>query len=127
MLYSLYMSPERPIPDWARRERLSDLMWLGDNLHVFWPAAQQQYEEQGRGALVVDIMVKVGEEGVHPFTYATQELIEEGDDVDLQRLVREYLPEKEMVVTLLKAEERVSSYRVQVVSPNDPGYRGQRR
>lgn len=107
--------PTPEIPDWARRERLSDLVWIGENLHVFWPAAQQQYQEQGRGALVVDITVKVGERGVHPFAYASQEMIEEGDDDDLQRLVREYVPEREMVVTLLKPEERVSSYRVQVI------------
>ena len=102
------------VPDWARRERLSDLAWLGENVHVFWPAAQQQYQEQGRGALVVDITVRVGEEGVHPFLYAPQELIKEGDDVNLQRLVCEYFPDREMVVTLFKEQEKVSSYRVQV-------------
>ena len=64
--------------------------------------------------MVVDITVRVGEEGVHPFTYASQELIEEGDDVDLKRLVREYVSEREMVVTLLKEQDKVSSYRVQV-------------
>ena len=111
------MSPEKRIPDWAQRERLHDLSWLSENLHVFWPADQQQYQEQGRGALVVDITERVGERGVHPFTYATQELIEEGDDVNLQRLVREYEPEREMVVTLLKHQDRVSSYRVQVRGP----------
>lgn len=109
------MSLERHIPNWARRERLHDLSWLAENLHVFWPAARQQYEEQGRGALVVDITVKVGEKGVHPFSYAPREMVEEGDDADLKRLIREYIPEKEMVVTLLKPEERVSSYRVQVI------------
>ena len=58
----------------------------------------------------MDITVRVGEEGVHPFTYATQELIEEEDDVNLQRLVREYEPEREMVVTLYKEQDKVSSY-----------------
>ena len=109
--------PTPEIPDWARRERSHDLLWIGENLHVFWPAAQQQYEEQGRGAVVVDITVRVGERGVHPFSYATQELIEEGDDVNLQRLVREYEPGREMVVTLFKEQDKVSSYRVQVRGP----------
>ncbi len=66
---------------------------------------------------MVDITVRVGEEGVHPFTYTTQELIEEGDDTNLQRLVREYVPEREMVVTLFKEQDKVSSYRVQVRGP----------
>ena len=66
---------------------------------------------------MVDITVKVGERGVHPFLYEPQELIEEGDDVNLQRLVREYKPEWEMVVTLLKEQDKVSSYRVQVRGP----------
>lgn len=108
------MSPERSIPSWARRERLHDMAWIGENVHLFWPAAQEQYQEQGRGALVVDTTVRVGERGVHPFTYAPLEVIEEGNDEDLKRLVREYLPEREMVVTLLKPQERMSSYRMEI-------------
>lgn len=85
---------------------------------MFWPAAQQQFGEQGRGAVVVDITVRVGERGVHPFTYAPQQMIDEGDDADLKRLVREYFPDREMVVALLKPEEKVSSYRMQVRLPS---------
>lgn len=113
VLYYSYPMPEREIPQWAQQERLHDLTWIGENLHVFWPAAQKQYQEQGRGALVIDITVRVGERGVHPFTYAPQKMIEEGSDADLKRLVREYVPEREMVVTLLKSQERMSTYRVQ--------------
>src|SRR3990172_9820904 len=111
------MSLEAHIPNWARRERLSDLMWLNDNLHIFWPAAQQQYQEQGRGALVVDTTVQPEEGKGNPFGYVPQELIEEGDDADLKRMVREYVPDRELIVTLLKAQERISSYRVQVKEP----------
>ena len=111
---------ERVIPEWAQRERLHDLSWIGENLSVFWPAASKMFKEAGRGALVVDTTVKVGERGVHPFGYLPQEMVEEGEDEEVERMLREYNPERELVVTLLKPEGRVSSYRVQVRSPK-PG------
>ena len=109
--------PEREIPQWAQRERLHDLGWIGDNLLVFWPAATKMFAEAGRGVLVVDTTTKVGERGVHPFGYLPQEMIEVGTDEDVERMLREYNPEQEVVVILLKHEGRVSSYRVQVRSP----------
>ena len=85
---------------------MSDLAWLSENTHVFWPAAQQQYQEQGRGAIVVDTTVQPVEGKGNPFAYFPQEGIEKGDDVDVQRMV-----------TLLKRKDRVSSYRVQIRPP----------
>lgn len=102
---------KRPIPEWARRERGEDLRWIGENLHVFWPAAQAAFAELGRGAIVVDTTSQPTGEG-NPFGYYPQEMIEAKDDEDIKRMVREYDPERDLVIVLLKAEERMSSYRV---------------
>lgn len=105
----------RRIPAWAKKERLADMAWIAENSGLFWPAAQQQYREQGKGALVVDTTIEAPGGG-HPFFYYSKQQIDEMDNEDAQRMVREYDPLCEMVIVLLKSEERVSVYRVQVVS-----------
>jgi hypothetical protein len=107
----------RYLPAWAERERWGDLAWIGENLHLFWPAAQGAYEELGRGAIVVNTTSRPTGEG-NPFAYLTQGAAERTDDMDLQRLVGEYDPQEELVITLFKAYNRVSSYRVRVLDKN---------
>ena len=106
------MSPDRPLPDWARRERQSDLDWIKENLHVFVPAAEAAFEELGRGAIVIDTTSRPTGEG-NPFGYFLQEQLLQYDDEDINRMVRECDPETEFVVVLLKSNDRTSSYRVQ--------------
>jgi len=113
MAHQLSMSPEhRRIPDWAQQDRRHDMAWIGENLHVFWPAATTAFAQQGRGALIVDTTVRPTGEG-HPFGYFPQAAIEEQNDEDIKRMVREYDPAKEFVVSLLKPADRISTYRVQ--------------
>lgn len=117
MLYWNRM-PEREMPEWAQRERLSDMVWIAENLSVFWPAASRMFAEAGRGALVVDTSVRVGESEGHPFGYIPQDLVEEEMmDEDVERMLRNYNPEREIVVVLLKSQGRVSSYRIQAGVP----------
>lgn len=107
------MNPERGrIPEWAKRERQSDLRWIRENLHVFIPAAKEGYEQVGHGALVVDTTVQPVPGAGHPFSYFPQAQINEHDDEDIKRLVREYNPPSELVIVMLKPEGRTSSYRV---------------
>jgi hypothetical protein len=47
----------------------------------------------------------------HPFTYFTQAEVNATQDHEAQRLVREYDPDTEMVIVLLKQRGRVSVYR----------------
>lgn len=112
------MTPENKrhhsIPEWAQRERGHDMEWIGENLHVFWPAATAAFKEHGRGALVVDTTLQPIPGKGHPFAYFPQEVVETGDDGDLKRMVRQYDPEHELVVSLLKTEDRTSNYPVQV-------------
>lgn len=111
------MSERRPdrIPEWAQRERTRDLLWLQENLHIFFPAACLGFEEAGRGAIVTDTTTLVTHaEGVsHPFFYMTLEGIEEQNWNDTSRMVKAYDPTWELVTVLLK-QGRESAYRIGV-------------
>jgi hypothetical protein len=59
------MTPEnRDMPDWAQRERQADLgwMWIGciraENLDAFSAIASVAFEDEGRGAIVVDTTIQ---------------------------------------------------------------------
>jgi len=107
------MATERKIvPDWAMRDRQRDMEWIGENLHIFWPVAAAAFAEQGRGAIVVDTTTRPTGRG-HPFGYFPQAEIEQRDDEDIKRMVREYDPKRELVVVMLKPNDHISTYRVQ--------------
>jgi len=83
------MTPEhRNIPDWAQRERQGDLGWMRidcirvENLDVFSVIASLAFEDEGRGAIVVDVTSQPVPGAGHPFAYFDQEIIERQDDVD---------------------------------------------
>lgn len=105
--------PQR-LPDWARKERASDMAWISENLHVFWPAAQAGYEAIGRGALLIDTTIVIAEEGRagNPIFYVPQADIEEQGGEDALRIVRAYDPSWQLVVILLKSGGRESVYRI---------------
>ena len=108
------MSPEGPPnPDWAQQDRLRDIAWIKENLHVFVLAAQTDYREVGRGASLVDMTQQPVEGLGHPFGYFPQDYIEQSDDEDTKRMAREYVPEEEFVLKLYKHERRTSTYRLQ--------------
>lgn len=119
-------SPERRhIPNWAKEERERDLAWIGENLHVFWPAAQRGFQESGRGAIVIDTTTLVRhEKGMsNPFIYLAEKAIEEKESlVNALRMVRQYDPSWEFVSVLLKPEGRESTYRIGVpaLKPQEP-------
>jgi len=52
----------------------------------------------------------------HPFGYFTQSFLDEYDHEDIQRMVREYDPDKEFVLVMLKPKDRISTYRVQTTT-----------
>lgn len=103
----------RFIPEWAKRERTGDLAWIAENLHVFWPVAQESYQQLGRGAVVVDTTSRPTGAG-HPFLYVPEVVIATLQDAAALRLVRAYDPTWEFVVSLWKPQDRASTYRVGV-------------
>lgn len=115
------MSPEsrHQIPEWAWKERESDLAWIQENLHVFLPAAQEGFQASGRGAVVIDATTIVRHEAgmSHPFLYLPEKALEEKETlVDALRMVRAYDPAWELVTVLLKPRDRESTYRIGVPS-----------
>jgi len=101
------------IPDWAARDRQRDLAWIRENLFIFWPVATDAYVALGRGAIVVDTTQQPLAGLGHPFGYFTQADIEARDDQDLKRIVREYDPDWEFVLAMLKPKDLMSIYRMQ--------------
>ena len=107
------MGAERPqLPDWAREEREGDLAWINDHVPLFELASRIAYEGSGRGAIVADTTAQPVPGLGYPFGYLTREQLDEHGDEDTQRMVREYEPDAEFVVVLLKEEGRSSTYRV---------------
>lgn len=104
-----------PHPSWAERERSGDLRWVVQNTHILWPAAQSAYATEGRGALVVDLTARLGTG--HPFYYSPKADIAEHADADALRMVNQYNPQRELVIILLKSEQRTSTYRLQPPQP----------
>jgi hypothetical protein len=102
----------RSIPVWAKRERTADMLWIAENMHVLWPAAQEQQKEKGRGAIVVDTTTQPAAGGGNPFAYLNGEELEKLGDEDARRMIAEYDPVKEIVIVLMKARGRSSAYRL---------------
>src|SRR5712691_5023115 len=96
---------KREMPEWAQRERASDLAWIRDNLHVLLPAAQQKYAEKGRGALLIDTLIVATHSGGsgNPMFYLTEKALEKSEQhPDALRMVRAYDPAWELITVLLK-------------------------
>jgi len=115
------MTPETDTAsDRARLERDADLAWIGGNLDLFWAAAAA-HREAGRGAVVVDTAVQTMPGLDHPFTYFPQELVRECGDEDTMRMVDQYDPSRELVLVLLKDQDRTSTYRLSAIPPDHVG------
>ena len=112
------MTPENNnIPAWAQQERQGDLAWVHENRELFRAVASLAFEDVGRGAIVVDTTIQpIPGEG-HPLAYFTQERVQEHGDQDTQRMVSEYDPATELVLVLLKSDNRTSTYRVRTILP----------
>lgn len=113
------MNPEaKQIPTWAEQERETDLAWIQKNLDRFWETASGLAQSWGRGAIVVDAAVKPLGKG-NLYTYFAQEDINRYEDEEIERLVAQYEPAEEVVVVLLKPDERYSSYQLRPQPPLD--------
>ena len=121
------MTPEsehrRRIPEWAEKERLSDLAWIAQNMPEFWSAAQGGFKKFGRGAVAVDTTAQPEPNQGNPMFYFPQAVIPEMPfcGADEIRMVAAYDPSWQFVAILIKQEGRVSSYRVGV--PGEPRYK----
>ena len=105
------MTPEIPdIPDWARRERQADFVWMrmncirAENLDVFWTAATVVFEGAGRGAVVVDTTLEPIPGAGNPFgagcllSAFSQEQLKDQAGEDTKRVAAKYDPTQEFVL-----------------------------
>jgi hypothetical protein len=107
------MTPERQKkPDWAHQERQTDFAWISWNLDVFWAAGTAAFEDVGQGAIAGDTTSLPVPGAGHPFGYLPREQIGKYGDEDTKRMAVEYNPAQELVLVLLKSNERSSTYRV---------------
>ena len=94
----------------TKHDRDLDLRWIGDNIGVIGSSAVEGYAKHGRGAFFADHT----KDGVVPLVvYVPQssgKLLD--DDPDAARMVRDYNPETEFVIVIVKRGDRASSYRV---------------
>ena len=119
-LVSISMNAERlPQPNWMQQERQADLDWIGENLDVFWLAAETAFPDTQRGAIVVDTTVRPSPDAGNPFACLACDQIKPYADEDTQRMLTEYDPARELVLVLLKKDHRTSTYRVQVIAPEE--------
>jgi hypothetical protein len=111
----------KSMPGWAQRERQVDLNWIRENADVFHLAAKIAFQDTGRDAIVVDTTTQPVPGAGNPFGYFDQEFVREELDEDTQRMVEEYDPEQEVVLVLLKPENRTSTYRIRSQPSGDRG------
>ena len=105
---------EKPIlTDWGIKEREADLVWIQENLSTFKMVALAEYDELGPGSILVHTFEQK-EEGGHPYGYLPQSIVETFDNEVVMEKVREYDPQHEALIVLLKTVNQVSSYRVQI-------------
>ena len=102
-------TPENNLSD---SEGKRDLAWIEENLPLFWQTAVQGARLMGRGAIMVDVEGRpMGSKNL--FTYFSLEELARFEDAEMQRLVRQYRPDDEFVLILLKPEARTRSYQIQ--------------
>ena len=103
------MRPEKEAPPtWVSQ---IDLDWIEQNFDVFQSAVRKVFDHVGRGAVVIDVTMPPVDDG-HPFSYWPQSDLEKKNDDEVNRLVREYAPQEELVVILLKPKKTIHAYRV---------------
>ena len=88
-------------------DKAADLKLIADNWSVLLPAAERAFEEHGRGMLLVNT-TRI-ENGGYPFQYVRMAALP-GDNSDCDRMVRTYDPEKEIIISLVRADGRIYSY-----------------
>jgi hypothetical protein len=102
------MPERRRLQETELREQGADLALIEENRTLFWLSATVSFEEQGYGALMVDLVSEPLGQG-HPFSYYTEGEIELKDP-ELQRHLRDYDPDWEFIVVLLKRDGLASVY-----------------
>lgn len=101
------------LTDWGELEQQADLGWIDQNLTTLASFAMTEHEEQGNGLIMVNTAERSAEHG-HFYSFLPQAIIEEFESDDPKALVRDYDPQTQIVVMLVKSNAYISSYLVNV-------------
>jgi hypothetical protein len=89
--------------------RNAELAWIATHSYLLWPAASEAFTEVGRGAIVFDKTEPQKATNL-AFGYLPQSIFEAGNNEEVKRQLREYNPEEEFVVVMLKPSRTMNSY-----------------
>lgn len=89
-------------------DKASNLKLIADNWEVLLPAAERGFEEHGRGTILADTTRT--ENNGHPIRYVSLAALP-NDDSDCGRMMRNYDPQREIVVSLFRPDGLVYSYK----------------
>lgn len=99
------------LSNWHEKASEAELAWINENLPAFQQFVIEQYDDQGRGAILVNTGFTSEEQG-HPYWYLPQAVIEDiSNEQDIQ-LIRNYDPLKEIVIIFQKAESPTITHRI---------------
>ncbi|MBK8903078.1 MAG: hypothetical protein IPM53_17950 [Anaerolineaceae bacterium] len=88
-------------------DRKQELGWIEENRALFYTISTVAAEIIGRGLLIVDTTIQ-RPQGGHPISYRTEGEIESNET--LEKLLQEYNPHREFIVTVLKPNGQTSTY-----------------
>lgn len=96
----------------TQAERETDLAWIAENHEVLASFAVENYQKQGRGAVVIDMAASdpLGQEDT--FRYAPQGHLPSVRNPHVVDLVDAYSPDEELVVILLPLGRSPANYQV---------------
>lgn len=112
--------PRQLIPDEALTETVVDITWIQENLLEFRAVVLEHYALDGEGAVIADTLAPPHAHNPHKMWYLPLEQLLTLDEPEVQALVNKYDPGREMVVVLLKPQNRQRAYRV-LLPPEFPG------
>jgi hypothetical protein len=89
----------------------AELAWIRDNHTIFQSLAETEYDEKGRGFILVNTEPSSGYEG-NSYWYLAQAVAEELEGDELKQMVRAYNPLSEFVLVLEKQNGGCSYHKV---------------
>lgn len=105
----------QPTPDGKNADDAHERQWLEKNLPIFWSVATSGFRDEGRGAVIVDVLTETA--CGNPFSYVPQATLNPDEHNSIADLIQTYDPNHEFVIVLLKDEEHTTAYQVHVHFP----------
>ena len=111
------MTPESNTQTAVHLETEKDLSWIHNHASLLSSKACGWFKLVGRGAILVDAAAKPLGNG-SLFTYFSKDQFERFDDEEIDLALEEYLPHEEFVLVMLKPQDQIDTYRIQL-SPEE--------